>query len=370
MCTSSSNILVILRIIRIIVPVMTFIIGLAFLYDRKMLGDNRKFEKYKKRYLHALIYSIVLAAILSLVIFIINSQGDQVINGVRNAKCSGIFVYNGYSDIHGAQLVHYSHYLLYYIIPIIIGIYALFTIVFELINKSKKETKFVIKTKIVELVLVSLIYGVLVISILAINTNRSGNRTNDEYNNGRWSESWKPIMYIYPKEDMDLTITFKKKENLMHTYPKYKDEWNIHVSTDGNIYDYDTNRNYYALYWDEKDYQEENFNEGFVVKGEDISKFFEEKLEILGFNEREINEFIIYWMPKMEDNKYNLIRFRTTDEISENMPIDFSIEPDTLIRVIMDYKKLDEKIEIKEQKLPEYKRQGFTIVEWGGRELD
>ena len=52
------------------------------------------------------------------------------------------------------------------------------------------------------------------------------------------------------------------------------------------------------------------------------------------------------------------------------MPIDFSIKPDNLIRVIMDYKKLDNKIEIKEQILPEYRRQGFTIVEWGGRELD
>ena len=72
----------------------------------------------------------------------------------------------------------------------------------------------------------------------------------------------------------------------------------------------------------------------------------------------------------MEDNKYNLIKFRTTDEINENMPIDFSIKPDNLIRVIMDYKKLDNKIEIKEQILPEYRRQGFTIVEWGGRELD
>ena len=213
MCSSSSNILVILRIIRLVVPVMTFIIGLGFLYDRKKLGDNRKFEKYKKRYIHALLYSIVFAAILSLVIFLINNQGDSVINGVGNAKCNGIFVYNGYSEDSGAQLVHYSHYLLYLIMPIIIGAYAIFTIVFELFNKSKKETKLVIKTKIIELFLISLIYAILVISILAINVNRSGNRNSDEYNNDRWAESWKPMMYIYPKEEMDLTISFKKKVN-------------------------------------------------------------------------------------------------------------------------------------------------------------
>ena len=181
--------------------------------------------------------------------------------------------------------------------------------------------------------------------------------------------AWKPIMYIYPKEEIDLNIDFINAEKLMHTYPKYKGSWNIHVDIQGNIYDYETKRNYYALYWDEIDYSRENFDEGFVVEGKNISKFFEEKLEILGFNEREINEFIIYWMPKMEDNKYNLIKFRTTDEINENMPIEFSKNPDTLIRVIMDYKKLDEKIEIKEQKLEKVVRKGFTVVEWGGREL-
>ena len=176
--------------------------------------------------------------------------------------------------------------------------------------------------------------------------------------------SYKPIIYIYPKEDMDLKIKLGNTKDLLYTYPKYNNIWNVRVSKDGNIYDYDTKRNYYGLYWEANDNYKLNMNEGFVVKGEDSVKFLEEKLEILGLNEYEINEFIIYWIDKLESNKYNFISFRNPKDI--NMPLEFSEKPDTLIRVMMDFKGLDEPIKVKEQHLTKVERTGFTIVEWGG----
>ena len=176
--------------------------------------------------------------------------------------------------------------------------------------------------------------------------------------------SYKPIIYIYPKEDMDLTVKLGNTDDLLYTYPKYNNIWNVRVSKNGNIYDYDTKRNYYGLYWEAKDNYKLNMNEGFVVKGEDSVKFLEEKLEILGLNEYEINEFIIYWIDKLENNKYNFISFRNSEDI--NMPLEFSEEPDTLIRVMMDFKELDKPIKVKEQQLTKVERTGFTIVEWGG----
>lgn len=182
--------------------------------------------------------------------------------------------------------------------------------------------------------------------------------------------SYKPIIYIYPDKEMDLTIKLKNDKLLTHTYPKYSGSWNIHVDTDGNIYDYKTNRNYYALYWEAFDNSEINMNEGFIVEGKDTVKFLEEKLKYLGLNDREINEFIIYWIDKLENNKYNYIRFRCTEEVNNYMPLEFSKNPDTLIRIIMDYKPLNEKINVKKQKLESTMRNGFTIVEWGGRKLN
>ena len=176
--------------------------------------------------------------------------------------------------------------------------------------------------------------------------------------------SYKPIIYIYPTEDIDLKIKLGNTNDLLYTYPKYNNIWNVRVSKDGNIYDYDTKRNYYGLYWEANDNYKLDMSQGFIVKGEDSVKFLEEKLEILGLNEYEINEFIIYWIDKLESNKYNFISFRNPEDI--NMPLEFSKEPDTLIRVMMDFKGLDEPINVKEQQLTKVERNGFTIVEWGG----
>ena len=110
-------------------------------------------------------------------------------------------------------------------------------------------------------------------------------------------------------------------------------------------------------------------NEGFCIKGKDIIKFLEEKLEILGLNERETEEFIIYWLPKMENNNYNYIRFETREEIDSYMPLSVTPSPDTMIRVFMEYKPLNEKIDVKEQILEKVERNGFTVVEWGGSDI-
>ena len=57
------------------------------------------------------------------------------------------------------------------------------------------------------------------------------------------------------------------------------------------------------------------------------------------------------------------------DEINKNMPLEFSVKPDTIIRVLMQYKALDNYIEVKEQKLETPERTGFVAVEWGGTEI-
>jgi hypothetical protein len=49
---------------------------------------------------------------------------------------------------------------------------------------------------------------------------------------------------------------------------------------------------------------------GFCVKGEDTEAFLRDKLTEVGLSEREMNEFIVYWLPLMEHNKYNQITFQ------------------------------------------------------------
>ena len=179
----------------------------------------------------------------------------------------------------------------------------------------------------------------------------------------------KPIIYIYPEQETKVSVTVGRPENLTHTYPKYEQKWEVIAKPNGDLVDCKTGRNLYALYWEGINTVEPNMEEGFVVKGEDTIKFLEEKLEILGLNEREANEFIIYWLPKLESNKYNFIRFQTEEEINNNMPLEITPEPDTIIRVVMEYKELKEPIKVQEQQLQTPERTGYTVVEWGGTEI-
>ena len=68
----------------------------------------------------------------------------------------------------------------------------------------------------------------------------------------------------------------------------------------------------------------------------------------LGLNEREAEEFIVYWLPKLNEHEHNYIRFADADEINRAMPLDIDPQPDTVIRVMMTYKGLDEPIDVAE----------------------
>lgn len=100
----------------------------------------------------------------------------------------------------------------------------------------------------------------------------------------------------------------------------------------------------------------------------DTAAFLEGALEQLGLTRREANEFIVYWLPHMEQNPYNIISFQT-DAYTNAAELKVSPEPDTLIRVFMSWKKADSYIYLPEQGFSAVQRSGFTVVEWGGTEI-
>ena len=238
-------------------------------------------------------------------------------------------------------------------------------------KKVKKESK--TKKKITKNGWIFLIFVVIfiigLVSFISIQLIRMNiEDVNNQFPSGAICD--KPIIYIYPEEEIELTVKLGKAENITCSYPKYtEDGWKVKAKPNGEIVDLKTGRNLYSLYWEGKDYETVDVSEGFCIKGEDTIKFLEEKLDVLGLNEREAEEFIVYWLPKMENNKYNYIRFATMEEINKIMPLEISKEPDSLIRILMQFKPLEKEIEIKEQKLETPQRDGYTVVEWGGTEI-
>ena len=110
-----------------------------------------------------------------------------------------------------------------------------------------------------------------------------------------------------------------------------------------------------------------DFSAGFCVAGSNTAAFLEDALEQLGLSRAEANEFIIYWLPRMQENAYNLIAFQH-EAYTESARLTITPEPDTLIRVFMAYRPLEKAVEIAPQTLTAPERTGFTAVEWGGAE--
>ena len=177
----------------------------------------------------------------------------------------------------------------------------------------------------------------------------------------------KPVIYLYPEEEIEVSVKLGYDGELTCTYPAYEDGWHVTAQPDGTLTD-ENGQTYNYLYWEGLSYAPYDFSRGFCVEGEDTAAFLEEALADLGLTRREANEFIVYWLPLMEANPYNLISFQS-EAYTDRAALTVDPAPDTEIRVFMAWQGLEEAIGIEPQQLTAPERQGFTLVEWGGTEV-
>ena len=179
----------------------------------------------------------------------------------------------------------------------------------------------------------------------------------------------KPVLYIYPEEITDVEIKLNlNNAEFSCIYPKFNapnNTWKLKAFPGGDLLIGE--KKYPYLFWEAYSYKKRNLTKGFVVRAENAEKFLEEKLKILGLNEKESCDFITFWLPVFIRNKISLCSFQAK-EFFDCFQYDITPKPKSFIRVFCLIKKLDKEIEIEEQKLEEVKREGFTIVEWGGSE--
>ena len=183
----------------------------------------------------------------------------------------------------------------------------------------------------------------------------------------------KPVIYLYPKEKQKIKVQLDFKWKIIADYPEYDKEikgWEVEAYPNGRIINLKDWKEYSYLFWEwiSSEKIDWNLEEWFIVKWKDSRDFLSDKLEYLGLTPKEYNEFIVFWYPKMMNNKYNLIHF-ATKKYTDSAPLKITPKPDSILRVFMVMKSLDEKIEIKEQKLEKFERKGFVVVEWWGSKL-
>lgn len=181
----------------------------------------------------------------------------------------------------------------------------------------------------------------------------------------------KPVLYLYPESTQPVQVqVVLKNHELIHPYPAYNNGWEVIAQPNGTLTNTATGKEHYCLFWEmEGSSIAQQLQEGFVIRGSETASFLEKTLPQLGLNAKETNEFIIFWLPQLENNAYNAIYF-TQDQYQAVSKLKITPQPDQTIRVMMLWQALEDRVELPTQKLPPTPtRQGFTAVEWGGQEV-
>ncbi len=181
------------------------------------------------------------------------------------------------------------------------------------------------------------------------------------------AEKAKPVIYLYPQKPERVSVKVSPIGGFSKTDPDYGNGWIVDATPGGNITNIKNGKQYPYLFWEGgKEGVVETPKQGFVVAKENIPSVLDAKLSLFGLNNQERDDFLEFWAPKLSRAPYYFITFILRSEIDRVSPMSISPQPDTIIRVLMDYKPLTKPIFVRPLTIAPTERSGFTVVEWGG----
>ena len=178
----------------------------------------------------------------------------------------------------------------------------------------------------------------------------------------------KPVIYLYPEQETDVRVTLDLAGELTCAYPAYGDGWSVRAAPDGTLTDED-GQTYNYLYWEGTDSAEYDLSHGFCVAGSDTAAFLENALRDLGLTRKEANEFIVYWLPQMQENPYNLFAFQSVCYMSVAQ-LDTSPSLVSLFRVFIAWLSLAEKADIPTQTTTAPAPDRILAGKWSGSRIN
>lgn len=181
------------------------------------------------------------------------------------------------------------------------------------------------------------------------------------------AEKAKPVIYLYPERNTRVSVKVDPVGGFTVTIPEYGNGWTVDATPEGKITNLADAKTYPYLFWEGgKDGAVRTPKEGFVIAKENMEKELDQKLSQFNLNEQERKDFLEFWVPKLSEAPYYFITFISRSEIDRVAPLTISPKPQNTIRVLMDYRPLNEPVEVSPLEIPSTKRDGFTAVEWGG----
>ena len=187
----------------------------------------------------------------------------------------------------------------------------------------------------------------------------------------------KPVIYMYNNTNLSASIQLDPLGEFTFTYPEYNEGWNVEVDKDGGLIV--DGLHYPYLFWEaessEMHYKLENDRLlGALIKKTEVISFLEESLSEMGLNNTEKTDFITYWGPLLTKSNYAFIQFVVDDDYQSDIArLTIEPKPDKMKRIYILCSNLDDEnlgVDLLPQNFKPFKREGFTVVEWGGTILD
>lgn len=189
------------------------------------------------------------------------------------------------------------------------------------------------------------------------------NTAQTEYQDLSYPEPYQvdaPNIYLYPETEMDVSVelSFPSGGNVIESEPPYGEGWHVYVSPAGII---DGVHEY--LFYEATLNSPVGFDAAWLLDGSDLEREFRVLLGRLGFVGREIDDFVGYWVPILDDSPWYAVY---PQDANSMITLDIFPVPDNILRALFFIRPLDKPLSIAEPPYPEsFVRDGFTVAEWG-----
>jgi len=185
---------------------------------------------------------------------------------------------------------------------------------------------------------------------------------------GHMGERAKPVIYLYPKATQEVRVSVAPAGGVTTSIPALGTGWRVRATPEGRLTNLADGKTYPYLFWESRETQgPDRSKAGFAVARADLPVFFDEKLTTLGLNAQEKKDFTDFWLPLMAEKPWYRVLFHTPVQIEAAAPLTVEPRPDSVIRVYFEFEAAEVRPEAQGQTLVPGVRQGFTVVEWGGR---
>lgn len=182
----------------------------------------------------------------------------------------------------------------------------------------------------------------------------------------------KPVVYLYPETPTRVNVRLDVEGGLDVSYPRHGDAgWTVDADPNGTLVDVATGRRHEYLFWESRssDFAIDRAR-AHAVPGEKSAAFLENVCERYALTDAECGDFVTYWLPELESNRHNVIELVDETRYAEYARLQISPVPDTVIRLFMIFAKSETPVAVGAPTIEQRTRTGFTVLEWGGANLD